>query len=145
MTPPPPSPTPAATAAASSRAVSRVVFIFQLPATIRGRMVLSVFTTEDTEDTETRQWFSLCLVSVSSVSSVVSHSLERLAEQVGQLAQVAHQGIVARRQQRLRTVAERLLGAAVHLDMNAVGAGGDGGQRHRRDQVRPAGRVAGVD
>ena len=47
--------------------------------------------------------------------------------------------------QRLRPVADRLVGLGVHLDDDAVGADGGRGQRQRLDEVAPAGGVAGVD
>src|SRR5262249_8185832 len=49
--------------------------------------------------------------------------------------QLRHQAIELRRQQRLRAVAERVVGIVVHLDDEAVGAGRDGGARHRRHLV----------
>src|ERR687892_446078 len=48
------------------------------------------------------------------------------------------------RAERLRAVADRLLGAGVHLDDHAVGAGRRGGQRERLDQAAPARRVGRV-
>src|ERR687892_280595 len=48
------------------------------------------------------------------------------------------------RAERLRAVADRLLGAGVHLDDHAVGAGRRGGQRERLDEAAPARRVGRV-
>ena len=48
-------------------------------------------------------------------------------------------------EQRLRAVADRLLGARVHLDDDPVGARRGRGQRQRQHQVAPPGRVARVD
>ena len=47
--------------------------------------------------------------------------------------------------ERLRAVGEGLVGVGVDLDQQAVGAGGQRGQGHRRDVIALAGAVAGVD
>ena len=60
------------------------------------------------------------------------------ADGLRELAQLpAHQGLPA--------VAQCGGGLGVHVDQQPVRPGRGGGQRHRRDQVRPAGGVAGVD
>src|SRR5688572_23384672 len=56
--------------------------------------------------------------------------------------QLRHQAIELRRVQRLRAVALGAIRVAMHLDEQAVGAGGDGGARHRRDLIAAAGAVA---
>src|SRR3954468_3707189 len=67
------------------------------------------------------------------------------ADRRGDDAQLGHQPVEVLREHRLRTVAQRVIGIAVHLDDQSMGPCGHGGARHRRDLVTPPGAVAGVD
>src|SRR5262245_61560231 len=58
--------------------------------------------------------------------------------------QLGHQPIELRWEHRLRAVAEGVIRIAVHLDDQAVGAGGHRGAGHRRHHVAPSGAVARV-
>ena len=46
--------------------------------------------------------------------------------------------------ERLRAVAQRVIGIVVHLHQQPVGAGGHGSARHRRHQIAAAGAVRGI-
>ena len=61
----------------------------------------------------------------ASNSSILAWCPELAAEGGGETAEVAHQVEELVRQQRLRAVGQRLLGAVVDLDVNAVGPGRD--------------------
>ena len=73
-----------------------------------------------------------------TVAEVLAGQLRRGLD----LAQVGRELLGA---QRLRTVADRLLGTRVHLDDDPVGAGRGCRERQRQHQRAPPGRVARVD
>src|SRR5688572_14557986 len=60
-------------------------------------------------------------------------------------AEFRHQTIELCREHRLGPVAQSAIGIVVHLDDQAVGAGGDGRPRHGRDFIAAAHAVAGID
>src|SRR2546425_9188451 len=60
-------------------------------------------------------------------------------------SQLRHQPVELRREHRLGAIAERVIGIAMHLDQQAVGAGRHRRTRHRRDLVAPPRSVAGID
>ncbi len=71
--------------------------------------------------------------------------VDRLAEQLGELADFVHEPVELVGNEGLRAVGEGAFGAGMDLDVDSVAARGDGGPGHGGDQVGPAGGVAGVD
>ncbi len=69
----------------------------------------------------------------------------RLAKQFGQLPNLSGDFSILMRQQRLRAVGQRFFGTIVDLDVDAVGPRRDARQRTGRDEIWPAGRMAGID
>src|SRR5207237_777551 len=115
--------TPFVTAAASAVPSASDMDIFQLTATYFFRAALKWL-----RDVE-------CCYAASG-GSVLARGPELAPECAGEAAEVAHQVEELVRQQRLRAVGERLLGAVVDLDVYAVGARRHARPAHARDQVR---------
>src|SRR5262245_16326428 len=107
-------PTPLRTAAANSRALARVVYIFQLPATNFLRMGIGLSGPSNRRSCSTR----VIATWRARPPAKWDRSRDRLADHLGEAPQLLHQGRVLVRQERLRAVRQRLLGAVVHLHVH---------------------------